>query len=299
MGSWQAGIDAAASKFPGFIDSQVTPPVTTDGDWAVVMIFESPHDLHVWLDSEERHSLLAAGEKYGVVTKVPTIVLVEGQSPPPGIAVILHRVSPQREVAFKAAENELLQASKEFPGFTSAVLVRPTISDGPWVSATIFSSEANLQGWMTSPARAALLPRLREQLSTDFVTYTRHTPFGSIVRFDGNSAQVTPDWKTAMIVLLVLFPMVMLLTRFFGPAVEGLGLNPGLTTWFSNVVSVALLTWVFMPWATKVFAWWLDPVEGAALKPTIKGIVILVILYAITLAIFLATRSLQFWDYSK
>jgi hypothetical protein len=93
--------------------------------------------------------------------------------------------------------------------------------------------------------------------------------------------------------------MVMLLTRFFGPAVEGLGLNPGLTTWFSNVVSVALLTWVFMPWATKVFAWWLDPVEGAALKPTIKGIVILVILYAITLAIFLATRSLQFWDYSK
>ena len=66
-----------------------------------------------------------------------------------------------------------------------------------------------------------------------------------------------------------------------------------------DVVSVALLTWVFMPWATKVFAWWLDPVEGAALKPTIKGIVILVILYAITLAIFLATRSLQFWDYSK
>ena len=299
VAAWQTRIDAAAATFPRFVDSQVTPPVATGSDWAGVIIFASSEDLQTWLDSDVRQSLLVEGEQFGVVTTVPTIVLVEGQSPPPGIAVIMHRVAPDHEAAFTAAQADLLNASKVFPGFTSAVLVRPTSSDGEWVSATIFDSEANLQRWMKSSERAALLPELREQLSTEFVTYTRHTPFGSIVRFDGESAKVTPDWKTAMIVLLVLFPIVMLLTRFFGPAVEALGLNPGLATWLSNGVSVVLLTWVVMPWATKVFAWWLDPVEGAAMGPTIKGVVIIVILYAITLAVFLAFRSLQFWDYSS
>ena len=299
MAAWQAKIDAAAATFPRFVDSQVTPPVAADSDWAGVIIFASADDLQTWLDSDVRRSLLSEGEDYGVVTTVPTIVLVEGQSPPPGIAVIMHRVAPQHESAFMSAQSDLLTASQAFPGFTSAVLVRPTSGDDEWVSATIFDSEAHLQKWMNSPERAALLPELREQLSTEFVTYTRHTPFGSIVRFDGESAQVTPDWKTAMIVLLVLFPIVMLLTRFFGPAVERLGVNPGVATWLSNGVSVALLTWVVMPWATKVIAWWLDPVEGAGMKPTIKGVVIILILYAITLAVFLAFRSLQFWDYSS
>ena len=34
---------------------------------------------------------------------------------------------------------------------------------------------------------------------------------------------MTPNWKSAMLVLLVLYPTVMLLSRFLGPIVDGFG----------------------------------------------------------------------------
>ena len=113
---------------------------------------------------------------------------------------------------------------------------------------------------------------------------------------DGQT-RTTPNWKTAMVVFMVLFPTVMLLSRFLSPLLHDLGLDPGLSLWMSNIVSTILLTYLLMPTATRIFRFWLDPIDGAPLKPTLLGIAIILFVYALTLLAFAVFRDLQFWDY--
>ncbi len=65
------------------------------------------------------------------------------------------------------------------------------------------------------------------------------------------------SWKQSMIVILMLFPIVMLEIRFLSPLLRGLRTSP--STFIGNVISVALLTWPFMPLAIAAMKWWLLP----------------------------------------
>ncbi len=68
-----------------------------------------------------------------------------------------------------------------------------------------------------------------------------------------------------MLILLVLYPTVMLLSRFMGPVLDGAGAPPPwLAMWLSQVVSVAVLQWALMPWVGRWFRRWLDPIDGGA-----------------------------------
>jgi uncharacterized protein len=51
----------------------------------------------------------------------------------------------------------------------------------------------------------------------EFSELPRSAPFGSTVRTDYGETRITPTWKTAMLVLLCQYPMVMVLSRFLGP----------------------------------------------------------------------------------
>ena len=64
-------------------------------------------------------------------------------------------------------------------------------------------------------------------------------------------------WKTACLVLLTLFPVVMLELRFLNPHLATL--NPAVRTFIGNAISVALTTWPLMPLAIWGFHAWLFP----------------------------------------
>ena len=66
-------------------------------------------------------------------------------------------------------------------------------------------------------------------------------------------------WKTACLVLLTLFPVVMLELRFLNPHIEAF--NPAVRTFIGNAISVGLTTWPLMPLAILGFHAWLFP-EG-------------------------------------
>lgn len=50
---------------------------------------------------------------------------------------------------------------------------------------------------------------------------------GRSCRVQDGVTRVPPEWKTAMLVLLVLYPTVMTLSRFLGPVLNDLGACPG------------------------------------------------------------------------
>lgn len=295
--AWQSELDTAAARRPGFVGTHFTRGFEETDDWAAAVSFNSEPHLRGWLDSDERATLIAQGVAFGATTR-STLVLLPGEKPPAGVAVFLHRVSTEDQIGFLQSEANLNRAAATLPGYLGGLVLAPSAVDGTWISVVRFESEHSLDAWLKSPERAAQLKVLRRYLVRDFEQVTRRTPFGSIVRVVDGQTRSTPDWKTAMIVLLVLFPTVMLLARFLSPVLHDWGLGPGISLWVSNIVSTILLTWLLMPTATRIFAFWLDPVDGAPLKPTLIGLGIVLAAYAVTLAIF-SIRWLQFWDYAS
>lgn len=57
--AWQAEMEAAERKFPGFLDSRLLAPVPglTDG-WTIVVRFDSVEHLDAWIESDARRTLM-------------------------------------------------------------------------------------------------------------------------------------------------------------------------------------------------------------------------------------------------
>ena len=162
-----------------------------------------------------------------------------------------------------------------------------------------FRTERQLATWLGSPERIEALGALRRSLSREFSLVSSTMAFGATVRTENGRTAVTPKWKTAMLILLVLYPTVMLLSRFLGPVLNHAGAPPWLAMWLSQVVSVAALQWVLMPWAGRRFHLWLDPVDGAGTRTSALGAAVLAAGYLLTLVLFAAVQWLQYWDYAR
>ena len=126
--------------------------------------------------------------------------------------------------------------------------------------------------------------------------FAKTTPFGTTVRNVDGKAKMTPSWKTAMLLLMVLYPMVMLMSRFVTPVIAGLGAEPWLSVWLVQVVSVALMQWWLMPTVASWCRRWLDPVDGASLRISLRGTAVAVVVYAASLTVFATVEALQYWN---
>jgi uncharacterized protein len=87
----------------------------------------------------------------------------------------------------------------------------------------------------------------------------------------------------------------MLLSRFLGPVFMDMGAEPWLSMWLGQIASVAALTYVLMPLGTRAFSPWLDPVDGASVKVSVLGALVVIAGYAATLWLFAAVPWLDFW----
>lgn len=293
---WASGIDSAASGFVGFVDAQAVAPQARELDWAAAVTFDHEEQLHAWLDSAQRADLFETGESHGFRRASSDLTLVQGCLPP-GVAVFGHTVAPDRDRHFEDAQARLAARIASFSGFEGSAVLGPR-DNGRWFAVLRFRTEHQLDEWMRSRERMEALPELRSELTEDF-TVTRSTSFGSIVRLQDGKARITPAWKTAMLILLVLYPTVMTISRFLGPVLVERGTPIWLSTWLSQIVSVGLLTWLLMPAVTKRFRRWLDPVDGSTTAVTVVGAAVVLVAYGLTLALFGSVRWLQFYDYPR
>jgi uncharacterized protein len=268
-------------------------------DWAVAVTFDTEDQLHAWLDGAGRARVLADGEARGYWRSTTDFVVVDGQAAPPGVSAFRHSVAGGKEADFLAIQKELTNASAGFPGFEGTSLFPPN-TRGEWLSLVRFRTQGQLARWLQSRERDEVLGELRSSLTKEFAPVSSTTPFATTVRTtDSGRTVMTPDWKSAMMVLLVLYPTVMILSRFFGPVLDGLGAQPWLALWISQVISVSLMQWWFMPWASRPFRRWLDPIDGADPRISTRGAVVVLACYVVTLAVFATVKYLQYWDFSN
>lgn len=287
--SYAEAIGRSAEGRPGCLNWQLSVLTSNRLDWAVTATFRDEASLHQWLDD------LSLTESTPPTPLLAGIDIVIADQPRThGVGLVYHQIEQGGGAGFISAQEELTELAGSYPGYEGTTVLPPTAEYPRWTSLIRFRAEHQLQDWMDSTTREAALPQLQQQLGGRFQVVT-HRSFGSTVRVQDGVAEVTPNWKTNMVVLLVLYPTVMLLSRFVDPLIRRLGTDVWLTMFLSQAISVSLLTWVMMPTAGRVLQRWLDPRTGAGWRVSLLGALVVIAGYLIFLTIFGSVEYLQFW----
>jgi antibiotic biosynthesis monooxygenase (ABM) superfamily enzyme len=292
---WIRDARAAAAAADGFVAFAASISPDAPLDLAVAVTFESEDLLHQWLDGARwKHQVRGAAAR-GFPRLSSDLVIIDGAVIPTGVAIVSSSVCSGMADEFRAAHSGLTAAASRFPGYEGTAIFAPSVS-GNWMSLIRFRTEPQLSAWLRSPQRTGVLPPVRSALTRDFSVFAETTPFGTTVRSVDGKVKMTPRWKSAMLLLMVLYPMVMLMSRFVTPVVARLGAEPWLSVWLIQVVSVALMQWWLMPTASSWCRRWLDPVDGADRRIALRGTAIAVGVYALSLTAFATVDVLQYWD---
>jgi uncharacterized protein len=257
---WQDEVNRTVASFSGFLGTEVVAPKDAGGEWTVLYRFDSKPHLESWLGSAERAEVLAGGA--ALFDGPASQQVMMGTADEEAVTVIVsHPVDPAHEDDFLAWQQRVTDAERAFPGFLGSELFRPVPGvQTEWTAMFRFDTEQHLNSWLESPGRRKLLEEGRE--FQEFELHRVASPFGSWFAFNGDRAEGPAAWKTALSVLVGLYPTVVLLT---------LGISelwPTGRLWetllLGNILSVCLLTWVVMPVVTRALRFWLDPAGGHA-----------------------------------
>jgi uncharacterized protein len=292
--AWIADVGSAAETTRGFVAFAASIHRDAPLDWAVAVTFASENLLHEWLDGTRWKTLMRRGAARGLLRLSSDLVIIDGAVLPTGVGIVSSSVSDAMEADFHAAHGGLMKAASEFPGYEGTAVFPPGPS-GEWMSLLRFRTEPKLSAWLRSPQRTEVLPPVRSSLTKDFSVFAQTTPLGTTVRTVNGQTQMTPSWKTAMLLLMVLYPMVMLQSKFVAPMIGTLGAPPWLSVWLGQIISVALMQWWVMPTVSSWCRRWLDPVDGAGMRISLRGAAIAVSVYAASLTVFATVEWLQYW----
>jgi hypothetical protein len=291
---WQHGLTAAAATFPGYLGTEETPPADRSGDATVVFRFDTVEHLRRWLESPLRGQLVEQGAS--LFDELPTqqVLVGDGDGSRPATVVVSHAVAPRDEAAFLAWQHRMTVAESRCAGFRGSELFRPVpgVQD-EWTAVYRFASTDRLEQWLSSDARRDLLAE--GERFRDFRLRTITNAFGSWFPSSdrGGQSDGPPSWKTALSVLVGLYPTVVLLTLAVGALWKGAPLWASLLV--GNVASVALLTWVVMPVVTWALGSWLAPRPDAAQPRTdLVGVLASVAFLAAAAAVFWLV-TVQLW----
>jgi antibiotic biosynthesis monooxygenase (ABM) superfamily enzyme len=284
--AWRARHDTVIGKFPGYVSSDMMPGPTGSNEWTIVINFRSADDLATWQQSREHSEIIGEGiplfegGNFGEVASVG-----EAGIQPTGdvTEVIFSRIKPGMEDAYREWTARIEAAQSRYPGYRGMFLQPPDEKGGMWTTIIRFKSAPQLEAWMNASERKTLLQESKAFIEHEQLTRLA-TAFPGWVPVDPITGKGPPDWKTAMLVLLGLFPVVMLELRFLSPRLTALGLHASLATFIGNALSVAATSFITMPLFVRSFGWWLFPETVSTWAETFKGVAILVVLFALEVA---------------
>ena len=275
---WQARALTHAAGFEGFLNSEITP--SGQGlAWNVLLRFADSVRLDAWRKSETWERLLSDATPLLAEKSSIEVEVKESESDGGVVEVIITQVKPGREAAYRDWETRIQQAQSKFPGYRGSYVQPPVSGELGWTTLMRFDTADQLDTWLKSPERAALVKE--SESLVDYAHLQRMgTSFPGWFPTDPKTGKGPPNWKAGMLVLLGLFPIVMLETRFLK-----LPVNPSLGMFIGNVISVAMTTYLTMPPFIKIFRWWLFPKSNASkVAVNAAGTAVIFLLYAITIA---------------
>lgn len=285
--AWKAHHDQVLGKFPGYVGGDILPPTQAgSNEWTIMLNFRSAEDVEVWRKSTERAGIIAEGMPLFEGGTLGEVVQVgeTAEKPDSNVTeVIFSKVKAGMEDTYREWAARIQAAQAEYPGYRGTFLQPPDEPGGFWTTILRYDTSAHLEAWMNAPERKVLLAESKAFIEHEQLTRLA-TSFPGWVPLDPMTGKGPPNWKTAMLVLLGLFPIVMLEMKFLSPILGDIfHLHASLATFIGNSISVALTSFITMPLFVRWFGWWLF-VDDETKGTTLKGLLVMGVLYAIEVA---------------
>ncbi len=283
---WRVRYQTAMLASPGALSFQYWPPAPQDQEAAVIVArFDSLAELRAWQQSEQNRALVKEAAPLvegGVLLQLAGQAAAEYYGRATTSEVVITQIKPGQEAAYRAFADRIQRVQETFPGYLGSFVQPPHQKELGWTTVLRFDTAENLDGWLNSPERAALLTE-SEPLIIGFQAQRVDTSFPGWTPVDPVTGKSPNKWMTASLVLLTLFPVVMFEIRFLNPHLHGL--PPALATFIGNGISVALTTSPLMPLAIGVFSPWLFPDTTKAHWLAKWGPAVVALCYAIEIAV--------------
>ncbi|BBM03132.1 antibiotic biosynthesis monooxygenase [Microbulbifer sp. GL-2] len=284
---WHEKFTDIALHCEGLIEASLFEPIMgTQEEWVQLFQFEAVEQLNSFLNKGEFRSTLTACEKeFGKKIRQQAIVNTKQMTVPVTI-VVFQRVKPDHMRDYKKWLETIGGAAAERPGFIGRELIKPIKGlQDDWVIIIRFDSEDNLNLWLSSSIHKKLMKE-----SESFLERVQYQKIGRgfedwLAHARGvKSNTLPPQWKMAMLIILALYPIIMLISIWILPLMEGW--VSALSVFVSSIISVSVLTWVAMPIVTRVFGFWLSGGVQAKKSVTFLGATTVIFLYMLTILIF-------------
>jgi uncharacterized protein len=252
---WMQRMQGSVEHQPGFLHADFQPPDDLHPDeWVVTYQFTDPHSLNEWMDSDERQTLVAAGEPFTVGDPRQQVLAVDrAVGTRPVTAVVSSRVKPGYMDDYRAVHAEIGAVMRSTEGFLRSELFEAVDGiQGDTVVVFSFDSRAHLDAWLHSGTRQALIARF-----DPLIEGPRHLNIvgGFAGWFTNVEATSVKRWKQTVAVLCGLFPTSVVISIVRNRVAPQLPLIPAIFA--GNVVGSIAMSYLVMPKVTQVLSKWL------------------------------------------
>ncbi|MCE2983805.1 MAG: antibiotic biosynthesis monooxygenase, partial [Parachlamydia sp.] len=216
--NWQARLNAEIAGFPGFVSFEIScQEENSNNTWTIVQRFEEEKDLAKWMNSKPRHAL------FNELPSLSVKELKQGKVVQGAVTeIFVTRVEKDCELDYRTWISKIHQAEAQFPGFKGMYLQSPASGQGEnWISLLQFDTAENLDRWLSSQERKALLQE-GEYLIVSLESHRMISPFAGWFSSLMRQGSPPPVWKQSLLILLVLFPTVMLEMKYLSLLTSGL-----------------------------------------------------------------------------
>ncbi len=289
--AWQAETNRLVKTFVGFMQQTLLPPSPPAQDyWVLMQRFHDSDSAIGWLNSPQRLERLTMVQPY--LTGRADVHVVRGMADTPASApvsaIMSTRVKPGRELEYRAWEQKIAVAQTTATGLVGYRFEPPIPGvQADWLTIMRFDTQENLQAWLDSPIRHAILAEA-EPLTEGFGYRVTHSGFDQWFPVAPMGGRAAPVWKQNMVVLSMLFPVSFLFRYLVATPllIRALGLPFPVSVLVSNICGILILNQL-VPAASKRFAWWLSPAPGqdGAVR-TAQGVALIGLMLVVLTALF-------------
>jgi antibiotic biosynthesis monooxygenase (ABM) superfamily enzyme len=276
----------AGGQSPGFWSGEIIHPSdAADTEWKLVLRFKDSQSADCWKESPERKEILQsiAAETQNQVKVEDELTQADGQHGTVSTSIVTE-IKPGMEKEYFDWQSKIQIAQTKYPGYRG-VYWQPPSPGFPqkWAILLRFDSPENLENWLNSEERLQLVAE-QDDLVKTFKIQRMVSPYPGWFPVDEQTGKPTPKWKTLMLLVVALFPVILLEAKFITPLLKGV--NTPIVMFVNLTGSVASSTWISMPILVNIFKWWITPGKNPGKANDLKGIALIVLIYAAELALF-------------
>lgn len=178
--------------------------------------------------------------------------------------VVSRRVKSGLEEEFENLSTQMTLAASEFPGHMGATMFRPnSVADPEYRIVFKFADGQTLSSWLNSEVRASYVRKI-DTLLIRPSRFEKATGLATWFTLPNRVTSAPPKYKMAIVSWIGLFPIVALVFLLFEDWLNNIPLVPRVA--LVTAIVMLLMTWVAMPWLTKLFSGWLYPISKKGVR---------------------------------